>query len=66
MHIDRKRVRRAMPTLVGFAAVFATAMPAMALPTITSFTPGDLVISVYGDGDGSGVYTDNSASPIHA
>jgi hypothetical protein len=28
------------------------------------FTPGDLVISVYGDGDGSGTYTDNQASPI--
>jgi hypothetical protein len=28
------------------------------------FTPGDLVISVYGDGDGSGTYTDNQAGPI--
>jgi hypothetical protein len=29
-----------------------------------AFTAGDLVISVYGDGDGSGTYADNSASPI--
>ena len=28
------------------------------------FTPGDLVVSVYGDGDGSGTYTDNQAGPI--
>ncbi len=28
------------------------------------FTPGDLVISVYGDGDGSGTVTDNDASAI--
>jgi autotransporter passenger strand-loop-strand repeat protein len=32
--------------------------------TLTAFTSGDLVISVYGDGDGSGTYTDNQASPI--
>lgn len=32
--------------------------------TIKSFTEGDLVISVVGDGDGSGTYTDNQASPI--
>lgn len=29
-----------------------------------TFTPGDLVVSVYGDGDGSGTYSDNQASPI--
>ena len=28
------------------------------------FTPGDLVVSVYGNGDGSGTYTDNQAGPI--
>ena len=32
--------------------------------TITTFTPGDLVISVYGDGNNDGTYTDNQASPI--
>ncbi len=32
--------------------------------TISSFTAGDLVVSVSGDGDGSGTYTDNQASPI--
>jgi autotransporter passenger strand-loop-strand repeat protein len=31
---------------------------------LTSFTSGDIVISVSGDGDGSGTYTDNQASPI--
>jgi hypothetical protein len=33
-------------------------------PLLTSFTSGDIVISVTGDGDGSGTYTDNQASPI--
>jgi hypothetical protein len=28
------------------------------------FTAGDLVVSVYGDGEGDGVYTDNQAAPI--
>lgn len=32
--------------------------------TLKSFTEGDLVISIVGDGDGSGTYTDNQASPI--
>lgn len=32
--------------------------------TLKSFTEGDLVISVVGDGDGSGTYTDNQASSI--
>ena len=32
--------------------------------TGTVFTPGDLVVSIYGDGDGSGTYADNQASPI--
>ena len=34
------------------------------VPTLTSFTQGDLVISISGDGDGSGTYGDNQASPI--
>src|ERR1700744_398018 len=34
------------------------------IPTLTSFTAGDLVISVVGDGDGSGDYADNQAAPI--
>src|SRR5580698_8299239 len=33
-------------------------------PEITSFTAGDIVISVVGDGDGSGTVTDNQAAPI--
>jgi autotransporter passenger strand-loop-strand repeat protein len=33
-------------------------------PTLTAFTAGELVISISGDGDGSGTYGDNQASPI--
>ncbi len=32
--------------------------------TLTAFTAGDLVVSLSGDGDGSGTYGDNQASPI--
>jgi autotransporter passenger strand-loop-strand repeat protein len=32
--------------------------------TAAEFTPGDLVISISGDGDGSGAYGDNAASPV--
>ena len=41
----------------------AGAGPATA-QTLSSFTQGDLVISVYGNGDGSGTYSDNQAAPI--
>ena len=34
------------------------------IEALTAFTAGDLVISVVGDGDGSGTYTDNQATPI--
>jgi hypothetical protein len=33
-------------------------------PTITSFTQGDIVISVVGNVDGNGPYADNAATPI--
>jgi hypothetical protein len=33
-------------------------------PGLTNFTAGDLVVSVVGDGDGSGTYADNQAAPI--
>jgi autotransporter passenger strand-loop-strand repeat protein len=39
-------------------------MPPSQDPTLTSFTAGDLVIGISGDGDGSGTYTDNQATPI--
>ena len=32
--------------------------------TPTAYTPGDLVVSLSGDGDGSGSYGDNQASPL--
>ncbi len=34
------------------------------IPALTTFTSGDIVISVVGDGDGSGTYGDNQAAPI--
>ncbi len=33
-------------------------------PSTMTFLPGDLVLSIYGDGDGSGSYTDNQAAPV--
>jgi autotransporter passenger strand-loop-strand repeat protein len=33
-------------------------------PTTTSYTPGDLVLSIYGDGSGTGSYTLDQAAPI--
>jgi hypothetical protein len=42
-------------------AVLAFAGPATAAPI---FTPGNLVVSVVGNVDGSGPYTDNQATPI--
>lgn len=44
--------------LIGIS--FSAAAPAFA----SGFTAGDLVLSVYGNGDGSGSYGDNQASPI--
>ena len=32
--------------------------------TLTSFTPGDIVVSISGDGDGSNTYEDGQASPL--
>jgi hypothetical protein len=55
---DRSRMK-----LLSLALLSAiTALPGVA--HAMAFTAGDLVISVYGDGDGSGTYTDNQASPI--
>ncbi|WP_158743912.1 Hint domain-containing protein [Acidisphaera sp. L21] len=34
------------------------------VPTLTAFTSGNLVISISGDGDGSGTYGDNQGSPL--
>src|SRR5580692_3845624 len=46
--------------LVASGAIAALPQAAHAL----AFTQGDLVLSVYGNGDGTGTYTDNQASPI--
>jgi len=53
-------------TLLRAVALLATGI-GMATPQTAwalYFTQGDLVVSVYGNGDGSGPYTDNQASPI--
>jgi hypothetical protein len=50
--------------LLGLGLMASTVIggAASAADTISSFTPGDLVVSVYGDGSGN--YTDNQATPI--
>ncbi len=47
-----------------YASVAIAALAGPANAGQFTFTPGDLVISVYGNGDGSGPYADNAASPI--
>jgi hypothetical protein len=37
---------------------------ASTIPTTSSYTPGDLVLSIYGDGAGTGSYSENQAAPI--
>ena len=47
------------------AFIMAAAMlPATASAASLSFVSGDLVVSIYGNGDGSGNYTDNQAAPV--
>lgn len=42
----------------------AAVLPASASATSLAFVSGDLVVSVYGNGDGSGNYGDNAAAPV--
>jgi hypothetical protein len=57
--------RRITFALTATSALALTGVPRAAhADAITSFTQGDLVVSVYGDGDGSGPIGDNQASPI--
>ena len=53
--------RLALSAALGACGLALAAAPAAAA---TAFNPGDLVLSVYGNGDGSGRYGDNQASPI--
>lgn len=53
-------MRRIFPAIGAIIASMFVASPGFAY----YFTPGNLVISIYGNGDGSGPYTDNQASPI--
>ena len=39
-------------------------LPGLAKAGPFSFTPGDLVVSIYGDGSSTGSYGDNQAAPI--
>jgi hypothetical protein len=48
--------------ILPLAGLVSTVLPHAAWAL--AFTPGDLVISVYGDGSNDGTYTDNEASPI--
>jgi hypothetical protein len=48
--------------LISVAAVAALS-PASA-QSISSFAPGDVVVSVEGDGGNTGSYTDNQAAPL--
>jgi hypothetical protein len=63
LDISRGNGNRFPVLLLAVAAVGAMAALPRAAHAL-AFTAGDLVISVYGDGDGSGTYTDNEASPI--
>lgn len=54
-------LRSSLPLSALTAALFAATAPALAA---TPFKAGDLVLSVYGNGDHSGSYGDNQASPI--
>jgi len=53
--------RSSLPLAARIAGLFAAASPAHAT---TPFKTGDLVLSVYGNGNQSGTYGDNQASPI--
>lgn len=53
--------RSSLPLAAMIAGLFAAAAPANAT---TPFKTGDLVLSVYGNGNQSGTYGDNQASPI--
>jgi hypothetical protein len=48
-----------------FSTVFLTPLALLASPACAqSFTAGDLVISIEGDGSSTGTYTDNQAAPL--
>lgn len=53
---------RKLVLLAGVA--MAGALAAGSAQAASFFTPGDLVVSVEGDGSGTGVYTDNQAAPL--
>jgi hypothetical protein len=62
MHANLPALSRALLLSTSAVALALAASPARA--DNLTFVPGDLVVSVYGDGDGSGSYGDNQAAPI--
>jgi len=64
LHADDATGRFTKHLFQTLAAIGAFAMLAHPAAAGFAFTAGDLVLSVYGNGDGSGSYADNSASPI--
>jgi PEP-CTERM motif len=56
-----KKHRKHLVEIVRFATAMALTMPAFAG---SIFTPGNLVVSVEGNGSGTGSYTDNQAAPL--
>lgn len=54
---------RLLISVAAIAAVWPAFAPARA-QSISSFTTGDVVVSVEGDGAGTGSYTDNQAAPL--
>jgi hypothetical protein len=54
---------RLLISVAGVAMALQTTAPARA-QSISSFTEGDVVVSVEGDGSNTGSYTDNQAAPL--
>ena len=54
---------RLLISVAAIAAVSPAIAPATA-QSISSFTEGDVVVSVEGDGGNTGSYTDNQAAPL--
>jgi hypothetical protein len=54
---------RLLISIAAIAAVLPAIAPARA-QSLSSFTEGDVVVSVDGDGNNTGAYTDNEAAPL--
>ena len=62
---NTKRIFQLRTLSICVASVFASlALPAAAQTSPFSFNPGDLVVSVEGNGSNTGTYLDNQAAPL--